>query len=71
MWEQPRLSQQFGLDSVAKIRALHGSKLWIGPQLVVENDGLHGMQERTGSIGLQAGKHAITIGFFERGGGAG
>ena len=48
-----------------------GSRLWIGTQLVVENDGLHGMQERTGSIGLQAGKHAITIGFFERGGGAG
>ena len=48
-----------------------GSKLWIGTQLVVANDGLHGMQERTGSIGLQAGKHAITIGFFERGGGAG
>ncbi|MDG2021930.1 MAG: M12 family metallo-peptidase [Phycisphaerales bacterium] len=48
-----------------------GSRLWIGSQLVVENDGLHGMQERTGSIGLQAGKHAITIGFFERGGGAG
>jgi hypothetical protein len=45
--------------------------LWIGTQLVVANDGLHGMQERTGSIGLQAGKHAITIGFFERGGGAG
>ena len=48
-----------------------GSRLWIGSQVVVDNDGLHGMQERTGSIGLQAGKHAITIGFFERGGGAG
>ncbi|HEX8546151.1 MAG TPA: PA14 domain-containing protein, partial [Cytophagaceae bacterium] len=46
-----------------------GSKLYIGTQLVVDNDGLHGSQERSGSIGLKAGKHAINVDFFERGGG--
>ena len=48
-----------------------GSRLYIGDQVVVDNDGLHGMQSRSGSIGLDAGRHAIRIEFFERGGGAG
>lgn len=48
-----------------------GSRLWIGSTLVVDNDGLHGMAERAGTIGLQAGTHAIRVEFFERGGGAG
>lgn len=48
-----------------------GSSLLIGNATVVNNDGLHGMQERSGSMGLQAGKHAITVNFFENGGGAG
>ncbi|MEO8425515.1 MAG: Ig-like domain-containing protein [Verrucomicrobiota bacterium] len=41
-----------------------GSRLYIGNTLVVDNDGLHAMQERSGSIGLQAGKHAITVTYF-------
>ncbi|MDG2423504.1 MAG: M12 family metallo-peptidase [Phycisphaerales bacterium] len=48
-----------------------GSKLYIGDVEVVDNDGLHGMQERSGEIGLLAGTHAIRVEFFERGGGAG
>jgi hypothetical protein len=48
-----------------------GSKLWIGNQLVVSNDGLHPMVEVGGSIALARGRHEITVGFFERGGGAG
>lgn len=48
-----------------------GSRLWIGTTLVVDNDGLHGMTERSGVIGLQSGTHAIRVEFFERGGGAG
>jgi len=48
-----------------------GSKLLIGGQTVVNNDGLHGMQRVGGSIGLEAGWHPIRIEFFERGGGAG
>ncbi len=48
-----------------------GSRLLIGSTTVVSNDGLHGMQERSGAIDLAAGKHAITMEFFENGGGAG
>jgi hypothetical protein len=48
-----------------------GSRLLIGSQEVVNNDGLHGMQERSGQIALQAGLHEMRIEFFEAGGGAG
>lgn len=48
-----------------------GSRLFIGETLVVNNDGLHGMVEQSGLIGLAAGRHALRIEFFERGGGAG
>jgi parallel beta-helix repeat protein len=46
-----------------------GSKLFIGTTEVVSNDGLHGAQERSGTLGLKAGRHAITVTFFENGGG--
>ena len=46
-----------------------GSRLYIGSQLVVDNDGLHGDQERTGTIGLKAGTHALTVDFLQGGGG--
>ncbi len=45
-----------------------GSNLYIGNTLVVDNDGAHALQERSGQIGLQAGKHAITIDYFDRAG---
>ena len=34
--------------------------------LVVNNDGLHGAIEISGTIGLQAGKHAISVGYFQQ-----
>jgi hypothetical protein len=46
-----------------------GSKLFIGNSEVVSNDGQHPSQERSGTIGLKAGKHAIRVEFFEIGGG--
>ena len=46
-----------------------GSQLFIGNTLVVDNDGLHGIRERNGEIGLEAGKHALTVTFFEKSGG--
>lgn len=46
-----------------------GSKLLIGTTEIVNNDGLHAAQEKTGSIGLKAGKHAITVLFFDATGG--
>ncbi len=48
-----------------------GSLLSIDGQLVVDNDGTHGMNEEWGSIVLEAGWHAIQVDFFEAGGGAG
>jgi len=50
------------------VRSDDGSRLWIGDQLVVDNDGLHPSEERRGFVPLQAGKHAITVAFFEAGG---
>jgi subtilisin family serine protease len=48
-----------------------GSKLWVGDQLIVNNDGLHGMEEKSGKIKLKPGRHQVRIEFFENGGGAG
>ncbi|SDQ26024.1 PA14 domain-containing protein [Flagellimonas zhangzhouensis] len=46
-----------------------GSKLYIDGTQVVDNDGAHGSQERSGSITLTSGLHDITVLFFENGGG--
>ncbi|WP_197076778.1 RICIN domain-containing protein [Hymenobacter terrenus] len=45
-----------------------GSQLYIGNRLVVNNDGLHGLLEKSGTIELQAGKHAFTVLYFEKAG---
>ena len=52
-------------------RSDDGSKLWIGEDLVVSNDGVHGMQTRSGLRPLAAGLHPLRVEFFEGGGGAG
>ena len=43
-----------------------GSKLWIGEQLLVDNDGLHALQERLGVVYLAEGYHPIRVAFFDR-----
>lgn len=43
-----------------------GSRLFIGTTLVVDNDGLHAAQERSGRIGLKQGLHAIRVEYFEK-----
>lgn len=47
-----------------------GSSLYIDNVLTVNNDGLHGAVEKSGTIGLMAGKHAISGLFFQGTGGA-
>lgn len=42
-----------------------GSRLYIGEELVVDNDGIHGMLKVGGSIPLRAGWHQMRIEFFE------
>lgn len=46
-----------------------GSRLYIGPYEVIDNDGLHGADEKKGDIKLKPGKHAISVHFFEKTGG--
>lgn len=45
-----------------------GSQLLIDNVVVVTNDGLHGRLEKSGTIGLKAGKHAIKALYFQQGG---
>lgn len=46
-----------------------GSKLYVNNQLVVDNDGDHGVRERVGKIQLEKGRHPIRVEFFNGGGG--
>jgi len=45
-----------------------GSRLRIGDEVVVNNDGLHGVMRLGGLTRLKAGMHPITVTFFEAGG---
>ncbi len=45
-----------------------GSKLWINKELVVDNDGDHGVMERNGSMLLQAGTYPLEVVWFNGGG---
>ncbi len=51
-------------------RSNDGSKLYIGPKLVVDNGGLHGAKNESGQVGLEAGLHPIAVTFFQSGGSA-
>jgi len=44
-----------------------GSQLWIGGQRVIDNDGLHGAESKTGSKELTRGSVPMQVKFFERG----
>lgn len=48
-----------------------GSQLWLCDSLVVDNDGLHGMQERSGEIALAAGWHPLRVDYFNSSGSLG
>jgi len=45
-----------------------GSRLVLGEQLVVDNDGIHADTERHGEVVLEAGAHPIRIEYFEASG---
>jgi hypothetical protein len=42
-----------------------GSKLWINNQLIINNDGIHSPQARSGVIELSSGKHLIQVDYFQ------
>ncbi|MEX1042559.1 MAG: PVC-type heme-binding CxxCH protein [Pirellulaceae bacterium] len=48
-----------------------GSRLYLGGQEVIDNDGLHGMVEKSGSVELAAGSHPLIVTYFDNGGGDG
>lgn len=47
-----------------------GSKLYVNDRLVVDNDGTHAPQSRSGNIELKPGIHKVQVQFFQGGGGA-
>jgi len=48
-----------------------GSRLFLGGELLVDNDGLHGMIEKKGVAALAAGPHRIRVRMFNKTGGEG
>ncbi len=46
-----------------------GSKLYVNGTQIVDNDGDHGVMERSGSLDLNQGKHFVRVEFFNGGGG--
>lgn len=48
-----------------------GSRMYVGSELAINNDGLHGMQTVSAQLALGAGMYPIRLEFFENGGGAG
>jgi alpha-L-fucosidase len=48
-----------------------GSKLWMNGQELINNDGNHGMEAKSGKVLLRKGLHAIKIHYFDSGGGNG
>lgn len=46
-----------------------GSRLRIDGKVIVENDGVHGVQFKSESVRLEKGEYPIVVEFFEKGGG--
>ena len=46
-----------------------GSKLYVDGKDVVDNDGNHGVKEKSGSIELTKGRHPISVAYYNNGGG--
>lgn len=51
------------------VRSDDGSMLYIDGYLIVDNNGDHGPEEKSGPVELKAGKHAIDVTFYQGGGG--
>ncbi len=48
-----------------------GSRFYIDGELLINNDGLHGMVEKLGTVNLTSGLHPINATYFDNGGGDG
>ena len=52
-----------------KLASDDGSRLRVNGRVVIDNDGVHGVVTKTGSIDLKPGNALVRIEFFEKGGG--
>jgi PA14 domain/Bacterial lectin/Immunoglobulin I-set domain/Gylcosyl hydrolase family 115 C-terminal domain len=52
-------------------RSGDGSKVWLDGELVIDNDGIHEMRNRSAARTLSAGYHALRVEYFENTGTAG
>ncbi|HEY6572541.1 MAG TPA: PA14 domain-containing protein, partial [Candidatus Eisenbacteria bacterium] len=70
-----RFTGSISLPSAASytfyLTASDGAKLYIDNTLRVDNDGLHGIQERSASVSLTAGAHDVRVDYYEETGTAG
>lgn len=48
-----------------------GSRLTIGDETLIQNDGIHGMVEKSGYVALSTGLHPFRLEYFQRTGGLG
>ncbi|MEZ6125381.1 MAG: PA14 domain-containing protein [Planctomycetaceae bacterium] len=48
-----------------------GSRLYLDGNLLIDHDGLHGMNEKSGDVQLSAGPHPLMVTYFDNGGGDG
>lgn len=51
-----------------QVEADDGAMLWIGDEMVVDNDGLHSMVAKTGVVPLKKGYHRLRLKYFQGGG---
>lgn len=52
------------------LRSDDGSQLFINDQMLVNNDGLHGMVEKEGLVVLEKGNHKIKVAYIQKTGGS-
>jgi putative heme-binding domain-containing protein len=48
-----------------------GSRLYLDGELLIDNDGLHGVVEKAGKVNLSKGVHELIVTYFDNGGGDG
>jgi hypothetical protein len=70
-WDGILYVRNFASSYTFYINSDDGSKLYIDGSLRVNNDGLHGMRERSGRVRLKGTQSRIFLTMFERGGHAG
>lgn len=52
-----------------RLRSDDGSRFYIGNQLIIDHDGLHGASAMDGEVALEAGLHPISVKYFQGAGG--